>query len=301
MTCLRLDDGRALAWYEFGDPAGIPCLYLPGTPTSGLIGEVYSDVAAASGVRLIALDKPGYGRSDYAPGRRLLDIAGDVQRLAAQTGLDSLLVVGESGGAPHALALAAALPWMVAAVTVVAGIGPVTERDVAAMPRSTRLLMRLARRSQFAVRMTFAPTRLALLGGRAFDRVQQLAAEAPPADARVFHDHPELAELSSRAAAEALRAGSRGVAQELALFSRPWGFGPASVTAPVDVWHGAQDRNVPVAVARQLAAELPHAQLRIIKDAGHSVGLVVAERMFTTMQARLAERRPSRAAHPPVG
>src|SRR4051812_16891061 len=56
---LRLAEGRALAWYEYGDAAGLPCVYTTGTPASGLAGATYDKAAAEAGVRWISVDKPG--------------------------------------------------------------------------------------------------------------------------------------------------------------------------------------------------------------------------------------------------
>jgi pimeloyl-ACP methyl ester carboxylesterase len=66
-----------------------------------------------------------------------------------------------------------------------------------------------------------------------------------------------------------LRAGGRGVAHELALFGRPWGFRPAEVRVPVELWHGAADVQVPVAMARRLARQIPHCRARFLAGVGH--------------------------------
>ncbi|MFC3577430.1 alpha/beta fold hydrolase [Streptomyces yaanensis] len=68
---LRLSDGRRLAWYEFGDQAGTPCLYMPGTPEFGLAGGCYGAAADKAGVRWISIDIPGYGHSAPCPRRTL--------------------------------------------------------------------------------------------------------------------------------------------------------------------------------------------------------------------------------------
>ncbi|BDZ57649.1 hypothetical protein GCM10025872_13060 [Barrientosiimonas endolithica] len=44
---ITLRDGRTLAYYEFGDPDGVPAIYSPGTPASGETGLVYDDAARA--------------------------------------------------------------------------------------------------------------------------------------------------------------------------------------------------------------------------------------------------------------
>jgi pimeloyl-ACP methyl ester carboxylesterase len=41
----------------------------------------------------------------------------------------------------------------------------------------------------------------------------------------------------------------------------------------VHLWHGAADRNAPIAFARRLARELPDATLHVSDSSGHDVGL----------------------------
>jgi pimeloyl-ACP methyl ester carboxylesterase len=53
---------------------------------------------------------------------------------------------------------------------------------------------------------------------------------------------------------------------------RPWAFPLSEVKTPVHLWHGALDRNAPVAYARGLARELPDATLYIGDSSGHGIG-----------------------------
>ncbi|MBP2471234.1 hypothetical protein JOF53_000106 [Crossiella equi] len=71
-----LPDGRKLAYYEFGAPDGVPCVYSPGSPASGLVG----------GVRWVLVDKPGFGGSDYDPRRSLPRFAKDIGHPADRLG-----------------------------------------------------------------------------------------------------------------------------------------------------------------------------------------------------------------------
>src|SRR5439155_13530283 len=78
---VTLPDGRALAYVQRGDPAGQPVLYFHGIPGSRLDAWGPDDLVARLGVRLVAVDRPGFGRSDPWPGRRLLDWPADVVHL----------------------------------------------------------------------------------------------------------------------------------------------------------------------------------------------------------------------------
>lgn len=294
---LVLPSGRAVAWAEFGDPTGLPCLYLPGTPNSAASGQTYDAAGRDLGVRVLALDKPGYGASDPVRRRRLADIAHDVDALARHLSIDRLLVVGESGGAPHALALAAALPARVVAVAIVAGIGPTTPADLAAFTPSTRRLMKLARRSPLLVQAAYASTRRRLLDpDKAQTHARSLIAAAPPADRAVLAAHPQAVDIALRSTVEALGRGTRAVAQELAMFARPWEFDLSAVAVPVDVWHGSDDANVPLVIAKRVAAALPDGQFRVLAGCGHSLGLGHASAVLGSLVER-ATRQPDVAGN----
>ena len=65
---LRLRDGRALAYCEYGDPRGTPVLVFHGLPSCRLM-HPDADLSRALGVRTIVPDRPGFGRSDPPIGR----------------------------------------------------------------------------------------------------------------------------------------------------------------------------------------------------------------------------------------
>src|SRR5215475_13446761 len=94
---LRLADGRALGYAEFGAPGGEPYFYFHGHPGSRLEARFAESAATAAGVRVIALDRPGYGLSDAQPGRAILDWPTDVAQAADLLGIDRFSVVGASG------------------------------------------------------------------------------------------------------------------------------------------------------------------------------------------------------------
>jgi len=62
---LRLPDGRAMAWAEYGSARGLPCVLIPDTGSSRLApGWLLHDSALPSAIRLLAIDRPGIGVSD---------------------------------------------------------------------------------------------------------------------------------------------------------------------------------------------------------------------------------------------
>ena len=56
---------------------------------------------------------------------------------------------------------------------------------------------------------------------------------------------------------------------DLGLLARPWEFDLATVKAPVLLWHGERDRNVPVAHGRYLASVLPSCRATFYTEEAH--------------------------------
>ena len=62
---ITLRDGRQMAYAEYGDPQGKPIFFFHGTPGSRLFHHPDASLAASAGARMIAVDRAGFGRSDF--------------------------------------------------------------------------------------------------------------------------------------------------------------------------------------------------------------------------------------------
>jgi pimeloyl-ACP methyl ester carboxylesterase len=98
-------------------------LFFHGVPASRLIPASGQYTAAELGVRLIGVDRPGFGLSDFQHGRKLLDWPKDVAVLADTLGLAQFAIIGTSCGGPHALACAYALGERLTGAAVVSSMG----------------------------------------------------------------------------------------------------------------------------------------------------------------------------------
>jgi pimeloyl-ACP methyl ester carboxylesterase len=227
-----------------------------------------SEAAAKVGVRLIAPDRPGYGHSTFQVSRRLTNWSSDVEALADELGLESFAVLGYSGGGPHALACAALLPSRVTRASVVSGIGPMgTSADTEGMMRSNKVISALVRRSEWAVMpLTIGMT---TYGRRRPEQaIRSMCKELPPVDVATI-ERPEIFAGLVEEARLASATSARATAQDMALFSRPWGFELAEVNVPVDFWQGDADRNVPPAHARRQSSAVRGSDLHEVSDEGH--------------------------------
>lgn len=268
VTVLRLEDGRELAFGEYGDPDGAPVIGFHGTPGSRRQMEPCDAAARAEGVRLIAPDRPGYGHSSWAPQRRLLDWPRDVAQLADQLGIERFGVAGVSGGGPHAVACAAGLGARLTGASIVSGVAPPdTPGLYDYMMPMNRVTFTLARQSGMLVWPLMAGMLFAMrhFPDRALD---QMLRSMPEADRRVI-SRREVADVFLEEAKLASSTAARAAAQDFALFTRPWGFRLEDIQAPVHVWHGDRDVNVPLSHGRGQADRIPNAKLHLCPDEGH--------------------------------
>ena len=265
---LQLADGRRLGFVEYGDPQGLPVLLFPGLPGSRLQGHPDRSIAAALGVHLIGVDRPGYGLSDYQPGRVLVDWPDDVLALADHMGLERFSVLSISGGGAYAAVCAWKIPDRVAAVSMVSAMGPADTREALDnMPVLNRLMLSLAKWSEGLVSVPAAAF-VALARYRPAWFLAVVNAHLPEVDLRAYQ-RPEIYALLREDIAEAFRSGGKGAIRDMVLMTKPWGFELGEIRIPVQLWHGEQDATVPVTIGRALAAALPHCQARFVSDAGH--------------------------------
>jgi pimeloyl-ACP methyl ester carboxylesterase len=265
---ITLPDGRRLRWHEFGDPDGSPVIYTTGTPVSGLGGAWYDQTARASGLRWISPDKPGYGGSDYQRGRSLLGWADDLAALAGHLGLDRFALAGESGGGPFTLAAAHQLSGRVSVAAVIASAAAQrpSRAERAGQQARIRFYGWLARNAPALNAVPLTMMRRSLASPARLERALRRAMATTP-EAR----HAGL-RIEFEAVTEALRPGTRGAVQELAVIRPPWPFLLSEVKTPVHLWHGTRDTNAPIANSRHLARELPHATLHISDSSDHDIG-----------------------------
>jgi pimeloyl-ACP methyl ester carboxylesterase len=264
-----LGDGRTLAYAEWGDPAGRPVFLLHGMPGSRLFCPDVAETRVL-GVRGISLDRPGYGRSDGQPGRRIVDGAGDVAALATALGIGRYAVVGWSSGGPYALACGARSADRVDAVASVAGDAPLEEFPdlIAEVPAHVQARIEGIRRGQdWAVSeleeriAPYAATPDQVFDGAGDDAGPDAALRAQPAVGAALRTMMR----------EAFRTGAEGFRDDWIATYTPWGFRLEDVRVPVRIWRGDADALSSEAHSRHLAAGIPGARLSVIAGGGHLI------------------------------
>jgi pimeloyl-ACP methyl ester carboxylesterase len=263
-------DGRTLAVQEAGDPNGTPVLYLTGSPSSRLIYREDSETALRCGVRLLSYDRPGYGGSSRQAGRTVASCAADVRAIAAGFGIERLGVYGISGGGPHALACAALLGELVPAVAVLASVAPwgadgldffdgMGEANI----EDTELYFSDVKAS----RAKCEADRTEALEADTEGAIEGMRSLLSSVDADALTG--ELGHYMVEAMQLGLAPSADGWWDDGVAHLSPWGFELDSITTPVLLLHGREDRFVPFGHGQWLAAHVPGAEARLTDGDGH--------------------------------
>lgn len=282
---------RRLSVEVYGDPDGIPIFLLHGTPGSRLGPHPRGQVLHRLGVRLIAFDRPGYGRSDRLRGRRVADVAADVEAIADEYKLEKFAVVGRSGGGPHALACAALLPDRMTRAAVLVGLAPRGAEGLDwfdGMAQSNVLEFTAAAAGYDGIAF-FLKTPVDTIRANPASLLASLQTELPAPDQRVVADS-RIRSMLVETYAEALRTSAYGWIDDALAFTSPWGFDPAAITVPVLLWHGASDVFSPASHARWLAGRIPDATVIVQAGAAHFGALDVLPDILRWLSAG---RRPA--------
>lgn len=267
---IQIPGGRALAFAEWGRPDGFPVLYLHGTPSSRLEHWPAGASLARLGARLVTFDRPGYGHSEPLPGRTLLDVAADVERLADHLGLDRFALSGMSGGGPFVLATAYALGDRVERAAISCGLGPLDRPGaLEGMTPSQVEELEIARHH---------PERLG-----DFLESLDVGASMPAEELTAFGSIPGLAEVMLPSVSEATRQGSAGVIADDLAVVRSWGFALEDVRVPLWLWHGDHDKLAPLHHSCYVAGQVRSAQLKVCAGEGHIAMFRHQEQVFRVL------------------
>jgi pimeloyl-ACP methyl ester carboxylesterase len=288
-------DGRRLSFAEFGRPRGAAVIWMHGTPGARrqipVEARAYADT---HGLRIIGIDRPGIGSSTPYLYPDVLDWTHDLEILADTLAVDTMRVIGLSGGGPYALAAGAALPDRVHGVGVLGGVAPMCGPDairggvIELAPYAAPLLSLTRVPLGFVLAQAIRVIRP--LAGPALDGY---AALQPKGDKELLA-RPEFRAMFLDDLLNGARFQVSAPLADIILFTRPWGFEAADVTVPVRWWHGDADHIVPFAHGAHLVARLPDARLIRIDGESHLGGLGAAEDVLSTLM-ELGPRK-SRAA-----
>lgn len=263
-----LPAGRRLGFVQVGEGKTTAVL-LHGVPGSRFTFRFTYDAVLSRGWTALVPDRPGYGLSDPSLPCSLRGVAADLAHWIDSRRPTKVVLVGVSGGGPYALALALALADLpISRIALVSSMGPIDERSLQRRVEWWQRLRLHLVRDVPGFASLFAKLAQTLFTRLPAERLRRLARRMTRSDPAAV-DCPAFDFLFGEPMREAFRRGSRGVADDLRTLTRPWDFPVEEVRLPVVLWHGTEDRHVPLVMAEILAERLPNADLRPVLGADH--------------------------------
>lgn len=284
---ITLRDGRTLCYGVYGSSslsASLTIFYFHGFPASHHEASVLDAAARALDIRIVAPDRPGMNGSTFQPDRAITDWPADVLELADHESVraSTFAVLGTSGGAPYALACCAAIPESrLLCAGVVSGLYPAS-LGTAGMLMGPRVMLWLAPRAPALVEKIMEWGFVSALrddgdggtGGKPEKLLGDMMKGRPAPDKKVWEDDEGgVREMLITSVRGALVNGSaKGAAWEARLFGSPWRFALGDIRmgpGKLVLWHGDQDVNTPLAMAREAHKQLEGSELVVEAGEGH--------------------------------
>lgn len=262
---IELSGGLHLSYGELGQAGSPVVMYFHGTPGSRF--ELALAVPALRRsrlrVRVISLNRPGYGKSSFEPSRGFLRWAEILEEAADRLGLDRFSVLGASGGSPFALACAFSLADRVDRVGIVAGVAP---PETPGMSEAAAIAQEHDSPRLRAVR--YGSLHLATRAGLTGAMTRRLIASLGSSDRMALAD-PWSTKSLEMVVEEGFAQWGKAATLEAGLFMRPWDFDLAQISQQVRIWHGTEDTRIPAEVATGLAGRIPEADCVLWPHDGH--------------------------------
>jgi len=260
---ITVKDGRSVAYADYGTPGDTAVVWCHGGPGSRLEPEICAAAAARLGLRLVGIDRPGYGRSTPDIGRTIGGWVPDALAVVDHLGIDRFVSVGASTGGAYALALASLSRRVIGAVACCA-LTDMRWAEGRAMIPSAHPVWEAPTREAAAAKV------VEQFGERGEKIAVHTTGEGITASDRALFDNAEILAIWLRNIQEMFAQGVGGYTDDRLADGGGWGsFDVSAITCPVMVLHGSIDTFIPVAHAYHTVALVPGATLRIVDDRGH--------------------------------
>ena len=266
---LRLDDGRNLAYKEYGVLNGEPVFHCHSVFGCRLeLSFNAQQISEQKAVRLIVMDRPGYGASDPDPKTSFVHWVKDLVQLADHLNIEKFSLSGYAIGGVYALACAHEIPDRLKRVSIISS-GDVIES--AADFKNTIPLYKMTYQIAKYMPKVYKFFSTILIKGILSDpdsNIKQFSGKLDQADSEIMRSEAFRLEMFATLA-EGFRQGGKALARDAIQLMHDWSFKPSVINVPMDIWHGTSDFHVPLVVALRLDENVKNSRCFIREGQGH--------------------------------
>lgn len=262
---IELSDGKTLCFAEYGKPDGIPVLLFHGNPGVRFSWGLYPDSPYLDNIRIIAPDRPGYGKTEYKK-NALEKWPDDIIELMDFLGIKKFHLFAPSGGGPYALACAWKMPERLLSVGLFGSVGPYHKESVMCVNKPLKLLWRISNPLFGLVKLQ--------------NRIMaNMARKNPLKLAKSFSDlelsendkkiaqKPDIQKIFAEVFPESYLQNGIGSAYDVTL-PKNWRIPLEQINKKVIIWQAEEDR-LTGKMAEYISGKLPKSELIRIPGAGH--------------------------------
>ena len=255
-----------MGYAEYGDPEGKPVMSFHGNNGSRLDYISWDAMIKNHGIRLIALDRPGFGLSDLKQGFQLADYPSDITELADGLGLDKFAIAAFAMATHFALPVAIKIPERLTGFFMIAGAFP---KPLYKMPNVILLKIgtwylngKLKDKKKFST----------------FFRKQLMKMDKAKPDIEIF-SKPEYETFMQNAldsSYEGYHRSLTGFINDMKVLSQPWAFDfkDISPSLPAFIFQGEEDPYENLSTVRKIAETIPNCTAKYYPGEG-TTSLVV--------------------------
>lgn len=265
---LPRQDSRLLNTVDTGAidaPVWFYCHGIPGSSNEVLMA---SEAGRGGEVRLIAIDRPGYGGSTPLQRYSLAEHSDDVLAVADYLQIKQLSLLGFSGGGVFAMAAALALSDRIKRLILVGTpAAPLLASPFFHAGTLTADVWRAALVDPQAL-----ATQLVTLTGNSNTLMTTLMQSLSGSEQRYLQTsrvYPTLQRNWATAIQQGAVIAANSIVRDTLLMIQDWPFNLDEVTFPVEVFHGEHDELVHLEHGQALASAMPGSTLTALPHSGH--------------------------------
>ena len=281
-----LKDKRKLGFAEYGNPNEFPIIYCHGSQSSRL--EMHYDIyfAIKNDLRIITIDRPGHGISDFNPSGSILEFGKDVKQLIDHLKIDNFSVVGMSARAPFALGVAYLYPENINKVSIISGFAPFSNKNKKHLSTEVKMMLKLAKTFPFLLKIALK-VQVKQLDKKPKKALNGFLKIMSQPDQEILKKEAVIKVIENMFK-EAYRKGSKGVAYEISnILVRNWEFELNEIQVPVTFWQGKKDNNVPFQWAQYMSSKIKGSHLKEFPEKGHLLMFEYAKEIFTDLKINI--------------
>ncbi len=263
-----LYQNKKLSYSILGDVNGFPIFINYGLLGSVELSRELVDMAKVKHLKLIVLERAGYGNSDFIEMQNYMDWSKITEQFLDYLGVTNFAVIGISAGAPYAYAMTNYFKERVVATHIISGVPYIIDNDVFVQYKNKDFYNKIWNFSQKELQKEM------------YDLLKKY---------NNFFYNLILPKSIKNWVKLALMNNCSGIAQSVRLQMKDWGFDIYQLEQKIYYWHGSKDKEVPINAVKVMTEKMKNAEFYEQKGKGHEPDKKLTEQVLDMINEECRE------------